>query len=108
MFVNSFKILTCPNFLLRIAPYDPNAINQNFGSGGFGGNGFGGSTNAPFDPNAINHGFGGQGFGKHTVSFPYRRAFVFGIVLNVLIYLETINCFNSINCVHVARPISCG
>ncbi|XP_022329287.2 uncharacterized protein LOC111128120 [Crassostrea virginica] len=47
------------------APFDPNAINQNFGSGGFGG-GFGvsvASTHAAFDPNAINQGFGGGGFG---------------------------------------------
>ena len=51
---------------LFVAPFDPNAINQNFGSGGFGG-GFGvsvASTHAAFDPNAINQGFGGGGFGK--------------------------------------------
>ncbi|XP_011413369.3 heterogeneous nuclear ribonucleoprotein A1 [Magallana gigas] len=53
------------------APFDPNAINQNFGSGGFGGDGFGGggfgvsasASHSNFDPNALNHGFGGGGFG---------------------------------------------
>ncbi|XP_061174655.1 keratin, type II cytoskeletal 1-like [Saccostrea echinata] len=43
------------------APFDPNAINQNFGSGGFGMNMA--STHSAFDPNALNHGFGGNGFG---------------------------------------------
>lgn len=54
------------------APFDPYAVNQNFGNGGFGGDGFGGggfgvSTSAShsnFDPNALNHGFGGGGFGN--------------------------------------------
>lgn len=55
------------------APFDPNAINQNFGSGGFGGDGFGGggfgvsasASHSNFDPNALNHGFGGGGFGNY-------------------------------------------
>lgn len=54
------------------APFDPYAINQNFGSGGFGGDGFGGggfgvsasASHSNFDPNALNHGFGGGGFGN--------------------------------------------
>lgn len=60
-------IIRTIRFVNFAAPFDPNAINQNFGSGGFGGGGFGVSMSAShsnFDPNAINQGFGGGGFGN--------------------------------------------
>lgn len=58
--------------LIFTAPFDPYAVNQNFGNGGFGGDGFGGggfgvsasASHSNFDPNALNHGFGGGGFGN--------------------------------------------
>lgn len=65
-----YKYIKCTTirtirFVTFAAPFDPNAINQNFGSGGFGVGGFGVSASqSNFDPNAINHGFGGGGFGN--------------------------------------------
>lgn len=44
---------------------DPNAANANFGAGGFGGSNPNGTGSTGFDPNKLNQGFGsGTGFGN--------------------------------------------
>lgn len=52
--------------VLDFVSVDPNALNQNFGSGGFGQTDTGSTNQSTFDPNHVNDGFGMMNTGDNS------------------------------------------